>query len=534
MTIDTMPSIESYQRPVETEPVRLPFGAEKAAEVYAELGIDREDLFEHAKKTESLVRSFAGSEMPEEAIQMVLVHDVFDRFWNRESSKCTKERQEAAKYVLLDMFTEKLFSEEQVRYCLCILHDMVKVEKASGEHRLHMAKEADTDNGLLSRETISMLSEKYEDVVSKEAWSTTEPYIKFKGMDEFLGGTNIEALVIKACELVDNMRHPSSQRESALLQDVLEAESFYAPILEVIGFDGLASTLRGEAHYIRLMRCECADVLKSASEILDGIEEIGIDTIAEDVFGSWKRSKCLSSVGVDASTGKTPVTVGDLKIANQYGDATVKYRIKTVGSLADKFERYGGEVPKDIVGFTVISADEESSARNFANFIIERMPELTGTRAKNKESSFFVQGSEDYVNTVRKILEAQKDIDMDLIQFKPQSKEQEKNEGHRKLKVSKVTLKTQSGVPVEVQFLTQDERKEARTGEVAHIIYKYFTYLEKIGKQPTAKQKREMIEEAKKVLEDMHERRGKLNPHSLRVNAQSLDGEREVEYALAA
>ncbi len=395
MTLATItPDVETYRWEAETGSERFQFDAERAALAYANLGIDREDILEHARRTQSLVRSFAGNDMPEEAMQMVLVHDVFDRFWNHESSKCIIERQEAAKVVLLDMFTEQHFSEEQVRYCLCLLHDMVEAERVSGEHRVQMAQEADTDSGSLACKTIYMLSEKHEGPVSAEAWRTTEPYIMFARMGEFLHSTNIEALVIKACELVDNMRHPSSDRESALLQDVLEAESFYAPILEVIGFDGLASVLRGEAHRVRLTMRGLADALNGAHEIVQNIEHIGIDTIAHDVFGGWKVGECVNSVGIDISTGNVPVTVGDGEIVNAHGAAEVKYRIKTEGSLADKFERYDGAMPKDIVGFTVISADRETSALNFADFIVERMPELVETTARGKESPFFVQGSE--------------------------------------------------------------------------------------------------------------------------------------------
>jgi (p)ppGpp synthase/HD superfamily hydrolase len=95
-------------------------------------------------------------------------------------------------------------------------------------------------------------------------------------------------------------------------------------------------------------------------------------------------------------------------------------------------------------------------------------------------------------------------------------------------------MMTGSGVPVEVQFLTHAERQEARTGEVAHIIYKYFRYLEKIGSELTAEQKRMMVEEAMTVLKSMHARKDHLNPHSLGVNERSLEGGARVEYALSA
>lgn len=522
---------------------RLKFEGRSAANVYAELGIDRNDLFEHAERAESLVRAYAGNDMPEEAIQMALVHDVFDRFWNTTSTKSTFDRRESAKYILLDMFTEKYFAANQVDYALGILHDMVKVEQESGKHRSEMAKEARKDKGqkTISTEVINMLTDKYEGDIPKNVWETIEPYIDFEHMDNFLHDTNIESLVIKACELVDNMRHPSSTRESAILQDVLEAESFYAPILEVIGYDGLASSLRSEAHCIRLMKQDKSEVLKTATEELEKIEHLGIDSIANEVFGDWRVNGCINAVGIDSLTDKVPVTVGDCMIKTKNSNnIDVKYRIKTVGSLADKMERYGKEMPKDIVGFTVISNNEEDSARDFADFIIDRMPEMTETIAKNKQKAFFVQGSEEYIGMIRQILEEKLKNQLsdgrkleDLVEFKAQSPGQLEEAGHRKLNVAKVTMQTKQGVFVETQFLTKKEREAARTGEVAHIIFKYFRQLEKIGKDVSAQEKRAIVEQATKVLGSVHNRRLFMNRHNLQVNERSIRGAEAVAFALA-
>ena len=528
----TMPSSQLLDRIFESDPSTLQFNGEHAAKAYADLGIDRHDLFEHACRTEALVRSFAGDAIPEQAIQMVWVHDVFDRFWNTDSPKYTLERYEAAKYVLLDMLTERRYTEEQINYCLSILHDMVEAERASGEHRTEMARMAALGGEHQGLDIVSMLSNGYKGTIPAEAWQAAEPYIMFEYMDSFLRDTNIESLGIKACELLDNMRHPSSRRESAMLQDVLEAESFYAPILEVIGFDGLASSLRGVSHVIRLEKSGRSDLVEQSREILGNIREVGIDTIAFGVFGEWKRGGYINSVAVDTQTGEIPVIVGDGVIINNNGTADIKYRVKTEGSLASKLDKYEGTEPKDIVGFTVISDDITTSARNFADFITERMPYLGGTVAKGKSEPFFVQGSVEYVEAVRAGLRA-KGICEEIIQFEPQTAKEVEKDGQRKLEVAKATVLMDS-IPVEVQFLTRDERQEARKGEVAHIIYKYFESFKKIGKELSADEKRTIIAKAKKVLEMMHARKYDLNKDSLMVNGRSSDGGLSVGVALAA
>jgi len=486
--------------------------------------------FEHAKRTASLLSAFAGDKIPEEAMQLALVHDVFDRFWHKESSKHTPQRAEAAQMILLDMMTEQRFTDKQINYILCQLHDMVKTEQASGKHRVSMAGEAHMRGGM-SGHVAAILSEKYRGTIDSMVWQATEPYIDFVEIGDFLCDTNIEAVLTKAVELLDNMRKPSSGRESALLQDILEAESFYAPILEVLGVDGLASALRGEAHTIRLTKQGRGHLVDAARNELTRIRNIGIDKITGEVFGGWSAGECRNAVGYDEEAGEVPVIVGDSTVWPSSGAAAVKYRIKTVGSLANKLDRYEGAMPADLVGYTVISSDQRASAANFADFIVECMPGLEGTcDKKTKKSPFYVYGSSEYVNIVRQAL-VNRGVDPDICQLDPRAERDIEDKGYRKLEVAKATLRTSDGVPVEVQFITEAERAESRTGEVAHIIYKY---LNQCSGTMTRDRARQVVAEAKRILRDMWERRTYLSPNNLDVNERSLAGGQSVAVALAA
>ena len=87
-------------------------------------------------------------------------------------------------------------------------------------------------------------------------------------------------------------------------------------------------------------------------------------------------------------------------------------------------------------------------------------------------------------------------------------------------------------VPVEIQFITKDERRRARTGEVSHIAYKYLQSQgfgkDNLEKETTRQrvERMKIVSLAKEVLGDLHKRRydminskitGKLgiNPKSL-------------------
>ena len=102
-------------------------------------------------------------------------------------------------------------------------------------------------------------------------------------MKDFLKTVNIESVIIKACELVDNLEHPTSRRESALLQDVLEAESFYAPLCEVLGLEALGSKLLGLAKRIRLEKLNKFASIEQARDMLFNIKTVGVRRILESI-----------------------------------------------------------------------------------------------------------------------------------------------------------------------------------------------------------------------------------------------------------
>ena len=94
----------------------------------------------------------------------------------------------------------------------------------------------------------------------------------------------------------------------------------------------------------------------------------------------------------------------------------------------------------------------------------------------------------------------------------------------QKYQVSKVTFLmdhpgVDKGVPVEVQFVTKAERQRARTGEVAHIIYKYIRQLEQQG-SASDEDKYAIAKEMSRLLKQIHQRRDYAS-HDLMVNERS-------------
>ena len=486
---------------------------------------ERKDLVEHAERTMKLVEEFAGLKLPPEAIHAVLLHDVVDRFHNRDSQKCTPERRQAAGLALADVFTNPKtgMTREQGAYVASLLADFIATEKASGQHRVQVAN-------TIPENIREIITDRYEGSVPAEAWRQIEPFVDVEQMAEFLDKTNIEAVIIKACELLDNMRYPSSSREPAKLQDVLEAESFYAPLCEVMGFDGLAASLRSQAHIIRLKGQGKRKLIEEIREQYETIRQVGVRNLVNTIFGTEEvKTKAVVGPRSEESCPNRSIHIGDF-LAQNGKKVEGKYRLKTVGSWAAKVHeaRQNDKLeytPMDVLGLTVISGTVKDQARDFVEFLQRRIdmnPAFQLKKANSKSSAIYVQGTVDYVNAVRWEM-WQHGFDIGRCEFAIQDDESVKQCG-QKYQVSKVTFlmdhpELDKGVPVEVQFVTKAERQRSRTGEVAHIIYKYIRQLER--KRPVPDEEKLFIAQTmSRLLKQIHQRRDYAN-HNLTVNERS-------------
>jgi hypothetical protein cdivTM_12959 len=529
---------QKFEKTIDLERPSLEFPFQLALEEYfrGEGVKEREDLVAHAERTMELVKEFAGLKLPPEALYAVLLHDVADRFHNRDSQKCIPERRRAAGLVLADVCTNPGIEMtcEQGLYVASLLADFIVTEKASAEHRLQVA-------GSIPEDIREIITDRYEGAVPAEAWQQIEPFVDVEQMAEFLDKTNIEAVIIKACELLDNMRYPSSSRESAKLQDVLEAESFFAPLCEVMGFDGLAASLRSQAHIIRLEGQGKHGLVEDIRGQYETIRRAGVRNLVGKIFDAQILTEAMVGPRSGASCPNRSIHIGDFVAQN--GKAVYgKYRLKTVGSWAAKVhEAHRNDKPEytpmDVLGLTVISDTVADQARDFVAFLQQRIdttPAFQLKKAASKSSAICVHGTVDYVTTVRQEME-QRGFDIGRCEFVVQDAESVQQRG-QKYQVSKTTFLMDypgldKGVPVEVQFVTKAERQRSRTGEVAHIIYKYIRQLEqqrsvsakdKLEQQNSVsdKDKHSIAQTMSQLLRQIHQRRDYAS-HDLMVNERS-------------
>ena len=514
---------------------------------------ERPDLIEHAHRVYGLVKAFAGDLIPDTR-DAIILHDIVSRFRNPDG-KYSQESRNAAGLALLRYFTDPRIPHDKAHYMRDILSDFDEIEIAAGRHRKTLADEAAAylpDENNRRKDIVSVISDRYEGVVPREAWAISEARIDPEYMKDFLQTVNIESVIIKACELIDNLEHPVSNRESALLQDVLEAESFYAPLCEVLGLEALGSKLLGLAKRIRLEKLNKFASIEQARDMLFNIRTVGVRRILERIFGDKYDVSLV--VGPDYS-GECPAVVGEFAAQLPSGRLTSgNYRLKSVGSYADKSDRDNGNMPMDPFALMDISPDIESSAKNFAEIvqILSDLPNVELQKATSKKSAIYIQGASDYVETMTQTL-AEAGIDRSQIHIKEQTEADIEKRGYKKMEVSKVTFITEQehpykpgeiiNIPIEFQFLTKNERQRSRTGDIAHIAYKYIdTKLKKegyYGLPDDDPKKKKMDEEARKtrklfvgVLNDIHDRMSRLNPDSYETNGQSDEGGEKLFHEL--
>ena len=498
---------------------------------------EREDFEDHAHRVYKIVKAYTGDDLPPEAASLSLIHDVADRMFNKESTKYNDVWARNAAGALYGFMDDENISHDQLKYSACLLADMAEIEQSAAHHRRLMAKIAEEESNEDYREIYSLVAERHTGEVSPKQWIVAQPLLDLDDMRLEMDKVNIEAFIIKGAEIMDNLQHPSSKRESAVLQDVLEAESFYAPILEAMGYEAFAAELRSVAKVRRLIGQGKEDLVKSAKEIQDRVLQVGMDKIADKIFGV-NDGTINYAIRKDEDSGEYSTHMGEFAADTKYGNMVAgNWRIKTVGSLADKLK--GGDGIMDVVGMMVISIGRKRIARDFAHFIADRLKEFRPVCARGKNRPIYIQGTKEYVDVVEQNLR-ELGVGSDEYLVKIDTHEKCKQRGYSIYEVSKVTFAVDIDgveVPIEIQFLTKDERRSSRVEEKSHLIYKYLQslgfgkdYLEK----ETARQRYDrmtIINLAKKVLGDLHKRRYDMidskNTGNLGLNPKSLSNEDE-------
>ena len=310
--------------------------------------------------------------------------------------------------------------------------------------------------------------------------------------------------------MIDNLTHPNPHRPASALQDIIEAETFYAPLLEQLKLDAMASKLRTESKKLRYTRSGVnAEYEATAIDTLDMIRRNGSEEIIAALFGKHTHEVEFKTIAV--SDGE-PTLFGSGTLRNaEFDFRDIHYRAKSIGSHIDKLERFNGEEILDAFGITVVVGSDENIAEKYVDTVAKLLdnPVVELVAAPSKKKPGYVQGSPTYVGQVES--QARKLGIVEHLQIKP------KENAPDLYSVCKVTLKVTLPcgdiVPVEIQMLTDKDREGARVGLQAHNLYKQYERRSEQNVDPLV---------LVKYLKDISRRRDKIDSEGVLANNGSL------------
>lgn len=471
-----------------------------ANDMYANTA-ERELLIDSAHRVRDYMNVFAGNVMPKEALDIGMLYVI-----DRDADKSDMHSQRAAT-ARTEYLTAPHTRPGLEAYMPAILNDMRYID-AYAQHYTHDEVYIQHTNG------------------NGDAWNKAAAPARIEDMAEVADRVNIESVLLKSVVCLDALVSDGRQvvlqgamrpgEDTAALNNVIEAETFYGPICEVLGFDGLAMELRSQAKQLRFVQQGNTETVLRAHEYLHSIQGAGAREFFACLVDDEEHMALSSAVNPPQylAQGEIPYESVQLgEFALDLGDdrpIVGNWREKSVGSLVDKLLRdsqYTGEAPMDIFGGTVISETIEDMAIDFTR-LVQRAREsdmLQLQKAPSKEKAIIVQGDDEYTAQVCKYLSPEF-ID-ENVQIIPK-------DGFRVAKFTCLTYDSQ--LPVELQFLTKQDRQDARRGETAHILYKFETDGNFYSK--------EQRKAAAKLLEGLYRRKRHMIDHvgELSANPDSI------------
>ena len=296
-----------------------------------------------------------------------------------------------------------------------------------------------------------------------------------KEMLELAKNVNIETLLTESVETLVRLGLDKVSNDSATLQQVYKAESLLSPLCHVIGFDGLDMALSSREHVLKAIftgKLELLERITRAVEAEGGVEEYSqrVQSLFMALFGDSIHEQAIKH------TAQHGVMIGEGLCTSK--KLRVTWRRKMVGSRVEKILRPGStgeEELSDELGTTVICGSIEEVGEQLSLLIenAHKDDRIKLVPTASRTDAVHISGERKYVETVRQALgfdsieSMERFVDIKIV-------------GPDEYHVSKATLVySQEGkddLRAEVQFVTEVDRAEARTGITAHIFRKYSAY----------------------------------------------------------
>lgn len=305
--------------------------------------------------------------------------------------------------------------------------------------------------------------------LDKQQWMHASRLVQPDKLTSLLENINLESLLIQSAELLEWLSSDKAANNGETFEYVYAAESIFAPLCEIIGFDGLSMALQSKCAKLRYNYREEDEFTQKAAELLSVLgshEQIekNVLSMLEATLGEVMHEQVLKH------SSPHNIVIGEGIAEN---DTRVVWRVKSLGSIAKKLERNGiDSMPMDIIGATLIVKDEQTLARTFATVLdrIELDSRIQTQPSPSRVHALHVRGDLPYIERVLTELDYKNLDDMAKhvdVRVGP-------TDGFR---VAKVTFVFEDGrgepMRVEMQINTEQDRVQARIGNAAHLLFKF-------------------------------------------------------------
>ncbi len=410
-----------------------------------------ERALDHPQRVERILRDFVGDMLTDPVFDAALLHDLADRI--RDPLMMRNARNALQAYN-----SSPSIPEGRKLYAFCLLSDLETVEQTAEAYRFNIEDE--------DPKFIEYIQEGSKNAVPKDFWLKKASMVDPDLMSGLLEEVNIESVLIKVAEMLDNLHNPSPKKESSLLQDINEAEAFYAPLCELLGFDGMAMALRDTVSGIRFKKSGDQHLVDKAKEVLDTIKSLDdVEAIFSTIFGLGNF--VISKVVGDVSDAHK-VLIGDLITE---GDIESKgaWRVKSLGSYCSKLRNNGGIAPMDVLGITLIANDLIGVRDLFFRIVelVKSKPDQIKPKPSDKRTTpAVIKGDDEFLG----IFDGH---DLEGLATVKKTKPGAYRVAKFTMMVT-TTLKTEEPkeVPVEIQITTHADRINNRIGSASHVVYK--------------------------------------------------------------
>ena len=435
--------------------------AENVLSVYA--GSEEKRDFMHPVHVRDLMKDFLGGDVNPFLFDVALFHDVADRAQDMQLGKNARKA--------LHNFTQVL-NDSDITFFNSVLGDLTVVEEMAEKYRSMVARK-DTKLGRVMNETSNK-----NQPVSTKLWLEPSPMADPADMLELVKEVNLESVLLKSVEMFDNLTRPST-KEIAVLQDVFEAESFYAPLCEILGYDGIAMALRSVSAQIRLQKSGNGQYVDQAQRILEKLGTIDeVKQAVSKLFGYFGNDFDMDNV-VDVGSGQHNIQIGELlhQVGAEGAEGAANdqllrgvRRIKSVGSLAMKLFKNQGKIPTDVVALNVIVPDKSDVVRYFPVMVkaLDEADDVEFVPGQKRVEPLHIRGDKSFVQDLVDAIDVDLPIDsMDL--------DSEKYKDETKFRVAKAMMRMSVDVtmiPIEVMVQTENDRLNSRIGDASHVAIK--------------------------------------------------------------